>query len=263
MTASALGAPAMGSYVYCIGRADRPESLTTLGLRGRQIRTVSSKGLVAFVSDYPVGKVSLTRENTMIHQKVMEEAMREETVLPVRFSTIAEPKNGLGPDGRIAEKLLKERRKEFCGLLEAVRDKREIGLKAVWTDMPAVFKEIVEESRKVRELRARTAAAPTRVPRRLKMALGEAVRDALLAKKKAEGDRLLAPLKGLADDFRINKTFGDSMLLNAAFLVRRDRDAELDKTVEELSRGNEGRIRLRYVGPVPICNFVEIVVSWD
>ena len=83
------------------------------------------------------------------------------------------------------------------------------------------------------------------------------------AKKKVERDRLMAPLKEIAADVRVNRNFGDSMILNAAFLVSREKEAKFDVAVEGLARRNAGKMNLRFVGPLPICNFVEIVVSWS
>lgn len=252
--------PAEGSYLYCIGRAGQ-KGLEMAGLQGQAVRLVSSEGLAAFVSDHPVVKVPITREHAIIHQKVMEEAMRGGTVLPVRFSTIAQAKEGRTADERLAEKVLAARREELGGLLEGMRGKVELGVKATWTDMRAVFQEIAAEDPAVRRLRA-GLARKSGGTQQDKVALGEAVRKALLAKKKAEGDRLLEVLGPMAEDCRLNKPFGDSMLLNTAFLVRSDREKEFDLGVQELSRSIAGRMRLRYAGPLPICNFVEISVSW-
>lgn len=261
MTAPASTEPAAGSYVYCIGRAGQ-KGLEISGLQGQEVRLVSSEGLAAFVSDHPVVKVAITREHTIIHQKVMEEAMKGGTVLPVRFSTIAETKGGRTADERVAEKVLAARREELGGLLEGMWGKVELGVKATWTDIQAVFREIAAEDPEVRKLRESLGQKPG-VTQQDKAALGEAVRKALLAKKKAEGDRLLEVLRPLAEDFRLNKLFGDNMLLNAAFLVRLDREREFDQAVEEVSLSSAGRMRLRYAGPLPICNFVEISVAWD
>jgi len=47
-----------------------------------------------------------------------------------------------------------------------------------------------------------------------------------------------------------------------AFLVETEREAEFDRRVEALGDAVDGRLRVKYVGPVPPSNFVEIVVTW-
>jgi hypothetical protein len=53
------------------------------------------------------------------------------------------------------------------------------------------------------------------------------------------------------------------MFLNAAFLVKRDQQAQFEQLAKELARRFEGWAAMRYAGPLPISNFVEIVVHWD
>jgi hypothetical protein len=42
------------------------------------------------VSNSPITKYSVSRENMFAHEKAIEEVMKEYTVLPVRFCTITE-----------------------------------------------------------------------------------------------------------------------------------------------------------------------------
>ncbi|GFP25936.1 hypothetical protein HKBW3S25_01420, partial [Candidatus Hakubella thermalkaliphila] len=49
----------------------------------------------------------------------------------------------------------------------------------------------------------------------------------------------------------------------AAFLVDRSREKEFDNQIDELSTKYDDRIKFKYVGPVPPCNFVEVKVTWD
>lgn len=253
----------MGCYLYCIGRTDRLGCLKTAGIAGQGVRVVAFEDLAAVVSDHPVGDVPILRENMIAHQRVMEDAMQRGTILPVRFSTVAEPKNGRPTDERVVDRVLKERGQEMRELLETMRDQVELGLKAVWADMGSIFKEITQEDGEIRQMQARLLTKSQRPNQGARVALGQAVQSALLTKKKAESENIFRPLQGRAEDIRVNKNFGDSMFLNAAFLIKREREAEFDRSVEELSRRGEGRFRLKYVGPVPICNFVEIVVVWD
>jgi len=64
-------------------------------------------------------------------------------------------------------------------------------------------------------------------------------------------------LGGVSVASRTNKPIGDKMILNAAFLVARDREADFDAKVKEIDARYENLI-LKYTGPWPPYNFVNI-----
>ena len=81
----------------------------------------------------------------MVHQHVIEEVMKSHTVLPVRFCTIAN-------DEEQVTKILEHRFNEFSDLLTSMEGLAELGLKALWTDVQHIFKEIATEDRDVKRL---------------------------------------------------------------------------------------------------------------
>ncbi len=52
------------------------------------------------------------------------------------------------------------------------------------------------------------------------------------------------------------------MIINAAFLVEKEKEEAFDTAVEKISQQYADKMNLKYVGPIPPCNFVEIVVQW-
>jgi len=56
---------------------------------------------------------------------------------------------------------------------------------------------------------------------------------------------------------RANKPIGDKMIMNAAFLVEREREAAFDARVKMLGATYE-TLTFRYTGPWPPYNFVNI-----
>ena len=53
------------------------------------------------------------------------------------------------------------------------------------------------------------------------------------------------------------------MVVNAAFLVDKSRVPEFDQAVNKLDEQLGKRIALKYVGPAPPYNFVNIIVNWQ
>lgn len=254
----------VGHYIYCIIAANEERDFPVKGIgdRGDGVYSICYQDIGAVISDSPIMKYPVNRKNTIAHQLVMEEVMKEYTVLPVRFCTIAEDQGGVSSKERIKEKILKERYEEFQGLLAEMDNKAELGVKALWTDMDLIFQEIVEGNREIRILRNRVGSMKGVEAHNERIRLGGLVKSGVENKKEKEASQILKTLKEISADSRINDTFSDKMLLNAAFLVDKDRVEGFDSRMNQLAESRKGRIKFKYVGPMPPANFVEIVVKW-
>ncbi|MFQ5795134.1 MAG: GvpL/GvpF family gas vesicle protein [Candidatus Bipolaricaulia bacterium] len=248
-----------GKYIYCIIGTDKEKEfdVEAIGDPAHRVYTVGYRDIAAVVSDSPVEEYEITRENTLAHQRVMEGVMREHTVLPVRFNTIAESNQKNGPEARINQEVLKRRSKEFKDLLAELNGKEALGVKALWTDMDLVYAEIATNNRTIRRLRGK------RVSRDTGIEIGHQVRAALEEKKEREERAILNVLKEVSHDFCINEGYGDRMVTNASFLVETDRREAFDDRLDQLMTKRDGRMVFKYVGPMPPSDFVEIVVNWE
>jgi len=265
-------------YVYCIIDCDEPTNFGPIGIGAGhpEVFVIPHEGVAAVVSSTSREKFEISRENTIVHQRVMEAVMaREHTVLPVRFDTIAEdkPDGSADAESRIVNHVLTNRMDEFSGLLATMSTRIELGVKGLWTDMKAVFSEIVDSNEKIRSLRNRLLAASRAGPgtRRRghasimdgKPKLGEMVKIALEAKKLAAEKELVTRLAGTVVDVRKNKIFGDPMFANLALLVERSMLEDFDAALSAFEAERAGQVKLKYVGPVPPSNFIELVITWD
>lgn len=184
--------------------------------------------------------------------------MQEFTVLPVRFGTVA---HGASPVDDVC-RLLDKRRQEFERLLSEMEGKAELGLRAFWKDEKAVFEEIVAQDYKIRGIRDSLMGRPPQATRLERMQVGEMVKEALERRRTTEASILLAPLRRVTCGTVENPPRGDRMIMNAAFLVEKQREGELDQAMELLDREHGHRVNFKYVGPVPPYNFVNVVVNW-
>ena len=239
-------------YVYGIIRqADSANfsALSPVGGDDALMHMVSAGGLAAIVSDAAVPRYEVTRANMMAHEHVIEAVAAERTILPMRFGTI-DSVAGL-------TQMLTLRAAEFDKALTLLDGKIEVEIKAMWRDKTLPFTEIADENAPVRRLRDRlnrqgSASQSERVE------LGKLVEAALIAKRQEEGDRILAPLRRIAERFVENKLLGDVMVLNAAFLMSREREAEFSLAVTAVDEALGQRLNFRYFGPLPPYHFVAI-----
>jgi hypothetical protein len=248
--------PREGKYIYCIIESNEGRNFGAIGIGGRGdiVSTIGHEDIGAVISSTPMTKYVINRENMTTHERVIEEVMKDYTVLPVRFCTIASSADEL-------RSLLRKRYSEFKGLLRDMDNKVEMGLKVLWKDMSQVFKEIVEDNKEVKKLKKKSEGKSAKIENTTKVALGKAVKEALDKKKADEAWKILNKFKRTYADVKENDLFGDSMVLNAAFLIDRIREKEFDFLVEDLVKKHDGRMTFKYVGPAPPFNFVNIVVK--
>jgi len=246
-----------GKYVYCIMESNEGRNYGPIGIgqRGDIVSTIGYQDLSAVISSSPMTQYVINRENMTAHEKAIEEVMKFQTVLPVRFCTIAS-------SAEEVRTLLRRRYSEFKGLLKDMDNKVEMGLKGLWKDMNQVFDELTETNQEVKGLKKKAETKSRKGDQTLKVDLGRAVKEGLEKKKEEEGNAILRKFRRSAIDIKTNDTFGDSMFLNAAFLIDRLREKEFDFLVEDLVKEYEERSKFKYVGPAPPFNFVNIVVKW-
>ena len=245
-----------GKYLYGIIRTDEERNFGPIGLGGRGVESIAYGDLSAVISNAPMGKYVVNKENLLAHQRVLERVMNDHAVLPVRFCTVA-------ANAEEIRRLLERQYKELKHLLRDLDGKVELGVKAVWRDMNLIFQEILDENEEIKRLKAEIADKPARQTHNQRIAIGEMVQAALDAKKEREGHELLNGMKRISVDHRLGKSIGDKMLLNAAFLVDRAREREFDDLMERLDLRHRDRMKFVYVGPVPPYNFVNVTLRWD
>jgi len=243
-----------GKYLYCIISTSQDRNFGPIGIGGRGdiVSAISSNELAGVISNSPMDRYEISRENLTTHEEVIEEVMKDYTVLPVRFGTIA----GNAEDIR---RLLQQRHLEFKNLLHEMDNKIELGVKAVWQDMSLIFKEIATENEEIERLKEKLSKEPNY---KGKLRLGEMVEKALLKKKEKEAQEILQVLKRNCAGFKQNKLFGDRMVLNAAFLLDCDWERDFDHRVRQLSEKLAQTMKFAYIGPAPPFNFVNLVVEW-
>ncbi len=248
-----------GQYIYGIIAANQRREFGPIGIgaRGDVVYTLPYRDLAAIVSTSPIVKYPVTRDNSMAHAKVLEKAMEEYTILPVRYCTIAEKEEA------VIEKVLKNRYQEFIDLLREMEGKVELGVRVRWTDLDAIFAEVVEENKDIKAIKKALLSERNEQKKYAgTIKIGQLVQKALEEKKKREAGELLEALRPLSLECKENQFYGDMNLVNAAFLVDQEKEREFDRKMQELEKVYGERKKLKYIGPVAPYNFVEVVVNW-
>ena len=245
-----------GKYVYCIIRSDRQRDFGGIGIGGNQrVYTVHHTDLAAVVSDTPIVIYDPTRENVLAHEFVNETVMKEHTVIPMSFGTVFRSEDDV-------MELLRSTYHAFSDVLEKMKDKIEFGLKVLW-DRDKVVATLEQENEEIRRLKDEISRHTSTSTYFARMQLGRLVQSTLEESSQRYVADIHELLKAVAVASRSNKPIGDRMILNAAFLVERDRDKAFDEKVKEISRKYEDVLTFKYSGPWPPYNFVNIKLKLE
>lgn len=247
-----------GKYFYCIIRCPEPREFVTRGIgeQGDLVHTIVYNDLAAVVSDSPVVEYDNSRRNMLAHTAVLEEVMREHTILPVRFGMVAPSV------AAVRDQMLRRRYNELDQLLRKMDGKVELGLKAFWYE-DSIYKEIVAGSPTIQQLRDSLVGRSAEESYYQRIKLGELVEAAMKARREEDAARIMGALTPLAVETRLNTTITERMVLNAALLVERSREPEVDLAVQELDAELGRRLIFKYVGSAPPYNFVNLIIRWD
>jgi hypothetical protein len=243
-------ADSRGKYVYCVIQTNEPLRFGRLGIGGEaaDVHTINYKNIAAIVSDTPIEVHEPTRENVLAHERVNETVMRNHTVIPMSFGTVFKTRDDI-------IELLRSAYDAFTEVLVKMRDKLEFGLKVLW-DSDVVLREIENEDEDVRRLKSEISSqkGSTYFAR---MQYGRLIDVALQARSERYVADIFEQLRDVAVASRANKPIGDKMIMNAAFLVSRDKEGAFDARVKAIGAKYE-HLTFKYTGPWPPYNFVNI-----
>ena len=262
-----------GIYIYCIIKSNpvrpysagaavngvsngvnQPQTFGPLGIGGRgdELYTICFNDLAAVVSNSPIKKYSIARENLIPHERAIEEVMKAFTVLPVRFATIA-------ADEEKVKRILEKDYDKFLNLLKNMEGKIELGLKVIFKE--DIYNNILRNYKDIKALKEKLQGLPLEKTYYERMEIGKMVETALEREKGICKEDILNNLSPLVVETKTNNTYGEMMIMNAAFLVENSREIEFDQKIQELDAKYGDKAKFKYVGTLPPFNFVNLVIE--
>ncbi len=241
-----------GRYVYGVIEAREPLSFGKIGIggAGENVYTVHHGDVAAVVSKTPVFIFDPTRENALAHEHVIETVMKNNTIIPMSFGTV------FRTDDDIRE-VLKSIYPSLKDVLKQMANKLEFGLKVTW-DRDRIVEELKRENEEIHRFQHELTRKHLQSTYFARMQLGRMI-DKALAERAAEVVReIYDGLRAVCVASRDNKVIGDKMIMNAAFLIQKDKEPEFDAAVNAVAQKFGDRLNFKYTGPWPPYNFVNI-----
>ena len=241
-----------GRYVYGIIQAKGPVSLGKMGIggTGEMVYAVTHGDIAAVVSRTAVFIFDPTRENALAHEHVIETVMKTHTIIPMSFGTVFRTDDDIREVLRSIYPSVKDVLKQMSG-------KVEFGLKVTW-DRDHIVDELQREHEEIHRFHLEITRKHLQSTYFARMQLGRMI-DKALAEQSADYVReIYEALRAICVASRDNKPIGDKMIMNAAFLLEREREAEFDAAVNRIAKKFGDRLNFKYTGPWPPYNFVNI-----
>jgi hypothetical protein len=249
----------MGKHVYCIIESGEEERFPIEGVggEGSDIYSVPAGDIAAVVGEDMTGS-PLTMDKKEIvnklvdHQSVVEEVMKDHTVLPVKFGTTAR-------DNDEVISILLQGAGQFRRLLDNIRGKTEIDVVAFWSKK--IFEDVLREEQEIKEVRDMVASHEKDVSLEDSVKVGQMVAEALAVRKAKFAYKIINTLGNYSLDMRQNRIARDDMIINTAFLIERENQDVFDEKVMKLNDDFNDRVDFRCVGPLPAYSFSTVEVS--
>jgi hypothetical protein len=241
-----------GRYVYGIIQGSQPTTFgkTGIGGVGETVYTIHNGDVAAVVSKTAVFIFDPTRENALAHEHVIETVMKSHTIIPMSFGTVFRTDQDI-------KAVLKSIYPSLQDVLKQMAGKLEFGLKVTW-DRDRVIEELKRDHEEIHRFHIELTKKHLQSTYFARMQLGRMI-DKALAERSADYVReIYDALRSICVASRDNKPIGDKMIMNAAFLIDRNREADFDAAVNKVAHKFSDRLNFKYTGPWPPYNFVNI-----
>jgi len=236
----------MKLYIYGIIDSSNQITESTYGLEGSNIYNIPFCNIGAVVSQISQPIQDVTEGAVLKHEAVVEKLMADFTVLPVRFQTLIE-----GRDNLLS--MMRSYYRDFKNNLERLRDKFEFGIKVIW---PAdkIKENIIKTLNKEQQKKLELGSSPSN-----KFMKDKFDKYKIDKEFEAKADKFIKVMdiffSKFAAEKRIEKLKTENLLLDAVYLVEKDKESNFREAVEHIKTA---RYDFKYLfsGPWPAYNFV-------
>lgn len=230
-------------YMYGVVAADKPLSFEVDGLAGG-LRVIAVDDIGAIVGAAPGCQLhGLPREETVrllaAHQQVLEAAMVQTTVLPVKFGALA-------PGEDAVRRMLIDGRALLCEQLKEFTDHLQIEVVARWRldQVMAELRECVPENGEEQS------------------GVGRALAAALERRRALLSEEICGVLSTVATDMATTPPQDHHVAADLTLLLNKTDMGSLEGMLNRLDAEMAGEVDFRATGPQPLSSFATVEVTF-
>lgn len=244
--------PAEGRWIYGVVPAGAELRQLRSGGQTPEVWVVESGGLGAIVGAVPRNDARATRDQALAHSRVLEAAVADAPVVPFRFGMIVP-----GGDDAVSRDLLDAYHDQLATLLERVQGVVQLTVKVDYRE-DVLLRDILEAEPEIARLREATHQAPETAMRNERIRLGELINAAVETRRQRDALDIMQALEPAAAAAVADQLEQEYMVLNAAFLVDRERTQSFADAVDTVAEEHIGRMHFRLLGPMPAYSFIDL-----
>ncbi|MDP3041288.1 MAG: GvpL/GvpF family gas vesicle protein [Candidatus Omnitrophota bacterium] len=236
--------------IYTYGVIDSKDTIdeTIFGLEGVGVHNVSYRDIGVAVSELRQKLQEITDADVLKHEEVIETLMTKFTVLPIRLSTIFNTKENLLSMAELYYE-------DFKDNLARLHNKAEFGIKVIWS-ADTIKQRIIDAYQKTKHNVSISSESPA------KTFVKEKFEKHIIDKEfQEEANRCIAVVDDyfnkIACEKKLKRLQTENLLLNASYLVDKQRQNEFRQAFEQL-KNTPGDLKFLFSGPWPCYNFVTL-----
>lgn len=233
--------------IYLYGIIDFNDKIDSpiKGLGGAHVYNIPYRDIGVAASNLNGRAEEITPDRAVLHEEVVEILMEHFTVLPARFLTVFGRK-------RDVLSTMEKYYSDFKENLDRLRNKVEFGIKIIWSG-DRIKKEIADTNVEYsHNLPKDSTPAKSFIKERFeKYKIEEAFQK--------EADKYITFVDNFFNKFtiekRLEKLKTENLLLNALYLIEKEKQNEFRRTYEQL-RSTQREFKYLFSGPWPPYNFI-------
>ncbi|MCA0170427.1 GvpL/GvpF family gas vesicle protein [Bacillus sp. RAR_GA_16] len=241
-----------GIYIFCAIQTDQEDDFGTVELENetRDLFTIRYKDAAMVAAEVPMKIYHPKKDNLLSHQNAVSQVMsQKDTVIPISFGNVFKSKDDV-------KVLLENLYPQFVNLFPNIKGKIEVGLKVMgkkeWLEAA------VNDNPEVEKMAASVKGKSEAAGYYERIQLGGMAQKFFASLQKEIEQEIFVPLEETAEAAKVNDPLGEKMLLNASFLIDRDREEAFDQKVNDAHEKWKDKVDFNYTGPWPAYNFVNI-----
>ena len=239
-----------GIYVYGILPADIEVAagIPGVGEHPGLLRDVRCDGLAALISEVDSSGPLGSPDDLRAHREILDDTAAEVPVLPLRFGTI------MTSEEAVAKDLLAARHGEFAAALDRLEGRTEFQVKGRYVK-DAVLGEVVSQNKQAASLQEAIQGQDPDAARDARTEPGQLLNQAVRARRQEDTRALMQAMEGLCVASVELEPTHELDAVHVAFLVAVDQEPDVERVIDDLAHGWEGRINVQLLGPMAAYDF--------
>lgn len=219
------------------------------------VKTIPFEDISMVVSELDEWKLDKRDKKSLMnklltHQKALEEVMKKELVIPVKFGTIVDDKEDINT-------ILHKSHRSFVKTLDDMADKFEVNLTVSW-DVPLVLKKIAAEDEEIKEMRIKAEESRSK---ELIMQVGMVLEDKLEERRLRIASEILKHFGDSYGDSVEHERLENKMILNNSFLISKGEEKTFLDLTHDLDKKFESRFNFKCLMPLPPHSFKTVAIQ--